>query len=118
SVETIEQNKDKGMGVTVYLGAEGHIRRGNASTSDFSPQALRDTVEAAYNIARFTAEDDCAGLPDEDMLERQPRDLQLCHPWLISTEEAVELARRGEAAALNVDKRITNSEGAGVYAQQ
>lgn len=118
SVETIEQNKDKGMGVTVYLGDEGHIRRGNASTSDFSSQALRDTVDAAYNIARFTAEDDCAGLPDEDMLERNPQDLQLCYPWLISTEEAVELARRGEAAAFGVDKRITNSEGASVYAQQ
>ena len=117
-VETIEQNKDKGMGVTVYLGEERHVRRGNASTSDFSQKALKDTVEAAYNIARFTAEDDCAGLPDEDMLERNPRDLQLCYPWLLSSEEAIELAKRGEAAAFEVDKRITNSEGASVYAQQ
>ena len=117
-VETIEQNKDKGMGVTVYLGEERHIRRGNASTSDFSQKALKDTVEAAYNIARFTAEDDCAGLPDDDLLERNPRELKLCYPWLISTEEAVELAKRAEAAAFAVDKRITNSEGAGVYAQQ
>lgn len=118
NVETIEQNKDKGMGVTVYLGQDGHIRRGNASTSDFSQQALRDTVDAAYNIARFTAEDDCAGLPDADTLEMHPLDLQLCFPWLISAEEAVEIAKRGEAAAFAVDKRITNSEGAGVYAQQ
>lgn len=118
NVETIEQNKDKGMGVTVYLGNDRSIRRGNASTSDFSQQALKDTVEAAYNIARFTAEDDCAGLPDADMLERHPLDLQLCYPWLLSAEEAVELAKRGEAAAFSVDKRITNSEGAGVYAQQ
>lgn len=118
NVETIEQNKDKGMGVTVYLGQDRHIRRGNASTSDFSQQALRDTVDAAYNIARFTAEDDCAGLPDADTLEMQPLDLQLCFPWLISAEEAVEIAKRGEAAAFAVDKRITNSEGAGVYAQQ
>lgn len=117
-VETIEQNKDKGMGVTVYLGDERHVRRGNASTSDFSQKALKDTVEAAYNIARFTAEDDCAGLPDEELLERNPQDLKLCYPWLISSEEAVELAQRGEAAAFAVDKRITNSEGASVYAQQ
>jgi PmbA protein len=117
-IETIEQNKDKGMGVTVYIGRDRHIRRGNASTSDFSQKALKDTVEAAYNIAMFTAEDDCAGLPDEDMLERNPLDLKLCYPWLISTEEAVELAKRGEAAAFAVDKRITNSEGASVYAQQ
>jgi PmbA protein len=117
-VETIEQNKDKGMGVTVYMGEGRAVRRGNASTSDFSQQALRDTVEAAYNIARFTAEDDCAGLPDEDMLEMNPRDLQLCYPWQISSEEAVELAKRCEDAAFATDKRITNSEGSSVYAQQ
>jgi len=113
-IETIEQNKDKGMGVTVYIGQ----KRGNASTSDFSPAALRATVEAAYNIARFTAEDDCAGLADADMLEMNPRDLKLCHPWLVTTEEAVILAQRAEAAAFAVDKRITNSEGASVHAQQ
>jgi PmbA protein len=118
NIETIEQNKDKGMGVTVYLGQDRATRRGNASTSDFSERALRDTVEAAYNIARFTAEDDCAGLPDADMLEMDPVDLQLCYPWLVTTEEAVELAKRGEAAAFAVDKRVTNSEGASVYAQQ
>lgn len=113
-IETIEQNKDKGMGVTVYIGQ----KRGNASTSDFSPAALRATVEAAYNIARFTAEDECAGLADADMLELSPRDLRLCYPWLISTEEAVQLAQRAEAAAFEVDARITNSEGASVYVQQ
>lgn len=117
-IETIEQNKDKGMGVTVYLGEERHTRRGNASTSDFSQQALKDTVEAAYNIARFTAEDDCAGLPDPETLEMSPNDLDLFYPWNISTEQAVELAKRGEAAAFAVDRRITNSEGASVYAQQ
>lgn len=117
-IETIEQNKDKGMGVTVYLGKDKHVRRGNASTSDFSEKSLRDTVEAAYNIARFTAEDDCAGLPEADTLELNPRDLRLCYPWLVSTEEAVELAKRCEAAAFAIDKRITNSEGASVYAQQ
>jgi len=113
-IETIEQNKDKGMGVTVYIGQ----KRGNASTSDFSPASLRATVDAAYNIARFTAEDDCAGLADADMLEMNPRDLRLCYPWLISTEEAVALAQRAEAAAFDVDPRVTNSEGASVHVQQ
>ncbi|MCM0044360.1 MAG: metalloprotease PmbA [Burkholderiaceae bacterium] len=117
-VETIEQNKDKGIGVTVYLGQGRAIRRGNASTSDFSLQSLKDTVDAAYNIARFTAEDDCAGLPDEDLLERAPRDLDLFHPWTLSAEQAVEIAKRCEAAAFAVDKRITNSEGANTYVQQ
>lgn len=117
-VETIEQNKDKGIGVTVFLGSGRAIRRGNASTSDFSSQSLRDTVDAAYNIARFTAEDDCAGLPEPEMLERAPRDLDLFHPWLLSAEEAVEIARRCEGAAFAVDSRIANSEGANVYAQQ
>lgn len=117
-IETIEQNKDKGIGVTVYLGRDRAIRRGNASTSDFSAQSLRDTVEAAYNIARFTAEDDCAGLPEAELLEQQPRDLQLFHPWALTAEQAVTLAQRAEAAAFAVDKRITNSEGANAYAQQ
>jgi PmbA protein len=118
AVETIEQNKDKGIGVTVHLGEARHIRRGNASTSDFSRQSLKDAVEAAYNIARFTAEDDCAGLPDKDTLEMEPRDLQLFYPWVVASEEAVEIARQTEAAAFAVDKRLTNSEGASVHAQQ
>jgi PmbA protein len=117
-IETIEQNKDKGIGVTVYLGHDRAIRRGNASTSDFSVRSLKDTVEAAYNIARFTAEDDCAGLPEAEFLEMQPRDLQLFHPWVLTAEQAVALAQRAEAAAFAVDKRITNSEGANTYAQQ
>ncbi|WP_137174769.1 metalloprotease PmbA [Massilia sp. HP4] len=114
NIETIEQNKDKGLGVTVYVGQ----RRGNASTSDFSTTSLKATVEAAANIARFTAEDDCAGLPDADLLETNPRDLRLFYPWQIDTEQAVELAKRCENAAFEVDKRITNSEGASVYVQQ
>lgn len=117
-VETIEQNKDKGIGVTVFLGEGKAIRRGNASTSDFSSKALKDTVEAAYNIARFTAEDDCAGLPEPELLETDPRDLSLFHPWQLSASEAVDLAIRAEAAAFAVDKRITNSEGANTFAQQ
>ncbi|EJM95421.1 metalloprotease PmbA [Herbaspirillum sp. YR522] len=116
-IETIEQNKDKGIGVTVFLGEGRQVRRGNASTSDFSQQALRETVEAAYNIARFTAIDDCAGLPDADMLEMKPRDLKLFSAWDISTEQAVAIAQRCEQAALDTDARITNSEGASVYAQ-
>ncbi|MRV73325.1 metalloprotease PmbA [Duganella sp. FT92W] len=113
-IETIEQNKDKGLGVTVFIGQ----KRGNASTSDFSPASLRATVEAACNIARFTADDDCAGLADDDMLEKNPQDLQLFYPWDISTEEAVVLAQRAESAAFAVDPRVTNSEGAGVHVQQ
>ncbi|MGZ3182725.1 MAG: metalloprotease PmbA [Telluria sp.] len=113
-IETIEQNKDKGLGVTVYIGQ----KRGNASTSDFSPESLRATVEAAYNIARFTAEDPCAGLADADMLEKNPRDLKLFYPWTISAEEAVAYAKRAEDAAFGTDKMITNSEGASVYVQQ
>lgn len=113
-IETIEQNKDKGIGVTVFIGHS----RGNASTSDFSVDSLQATVEAAYNIARFTAPDDCAGLPDVDMLEMDPKELKLFYPWKLDAEEAIALAKRGEAAAFEVDSRITNSEGAGVSAHQ
>ena len=116
-VENVERNRDKSMGVTVYIGQ----RRGNASTSDFSRAALEQTVRAAHDIARFTAEDPVAGLPDAQDLalgEAALRDLDLFHPWDIDAEGAVAIAKRCEAAALGVDKRITNSEGAGVSAQQ
>ncbi len=114
AVETIEYNRDKGIGVTVYLGQ----RRGHASTSDFSAAALRATVEAALSIARFTAEDAAAGLPDADLLAKGPMDLDLYYPWHLPVEEAVELARRCEQAAFAVSPLVTNSEGASVSAQQ
>lgn len=110
-VETIERTRDKGLGVTVYIGQ----RRGNASTSDFARPALQQAVEAAYNIARFTAEDSAAGLPDADTQQRAPRDLDLFHPWSIDTHQAIKLAQRGEAAAFAVSPQIVNSEGANVY---
>ena len=113
-VETIEYNRDKGIGVTVYLGQQ----RGHASTSDFSPKALRDTVDAALSIAGFTAADDCAGLADADMLAREIPDLQLWHPWALPVERAIELARACESAGFAVDKRISNSEGASVSTQE
>ncbi len=112
-IETIERNQDKAVGITIYIGQ----RRGNATSSDFSESALRATVEAAYNIASFTEEDESAGLPDEDMIERHPFDLQLYYPWQIATDEAVSIAKRCEAAAFDVDKKITNSEGATVNIQ-
>ena len=116
--DTIEHNRDRSVGVTVYLGDRPKVRRGHASTSDFSRAALEQTVDAAAAIARHTAEDDCAGLPDAELLARAQPDLDLFHPWDISTEEAVELARRCEAAAFAVSKKIRNSEGATVSAQQ
>lgn len=109
-VETIEYTRDKGLGVTVYMGTQ----RGHASTSDLSPQAVRDTVDKALTIAKFTAADDCAGLADEDLLARAFPDLQLHHPWALSVEQAIEMAQACEAAAFAVDPRITNSEGAAV----
>ncbi len=109
-VETIEYNRDKGLSVTIYLGQ----KRGNASTSDFSPQAVRDTVDAALSIARYTAEDDCSGLPDADMLARDYPDMDLYHPWDLPVDAAIALAQQCEQAALDADKRISNSEGATV----
>ena len=110
-VETIEHTRDKALAVTVYLGK----RRGHASTSDFSAAAVREAVDAAHDIARFTAEDQAAGLPDLDTLERHPKDLDLFHPWDLSTDTAIELARRCEQAAFDTSRQIVNSEGANVY---
>ena len=113
-VETIEYNRDKGIGVTVYVGQN----RGHASSSDFSPQAVRDTVDAALSIARFTAPDDCAGLADADLLARDIPELDLWHPWDLPVERAIELAKAAEDAGFAVDGAISNSEGATVSTQE
>lgn len=108
--ENIEYNRDKGMSVTVYFGQQ----KGHASTSDLSPQALKDTVAAACNIAKYTAKDEFCGLAGANLMAKDIPDLDLHHPWDISVEEAIAIAKECEAAALNVDTRITNSEGASV----
>jgi len=116
-VDTIEHNRDKSIGVTVYLGERPAARRGHASTSDFSAPALAQTAEAALAIARHTAADECAGLPEPELLARETPDLDLYHPWEIGTEEAIGIARRCEAAGFALSPRIRNSEGASVSAQ-
>ncbi len=110
AVETIEYNRDKGLSVTVYIGQQ----RGNASTSDFSQQAIRDTVAAALSIARYTSEDDCAGLAEAELLATESMELDLYHPWTLSVEQAIERARSCEQAAYAADPRISNSEGASI----
>jgi PmbA protein len=116
-VETIEHNRDKAVGITVYLGERPGARRGHASTSDFSRAALRQTVEAAIAIARQTAVDDCAGPPEPAELAAGAPDLDLFHPWNLGTEEAIRIARRTERAAFALSRKIRNSEGASVSAQ-
>lgn len=113
-VETLEYQRDRGMGITVYRGK----RKGTASTADLRPQAIRETVAKAFSIAGFTAEDECAGLPDPEDLAREIPDLQLSHPWGIEPDAARDLAVACEAAALNADKRIGNSEGATLSSHQ
>jgi PmbA protein len=109
-VETVAYNRDKGIGITVYLGQ----RRGHASTADFSAEAVRAAVGKALAIARFTAEDPHAGLADPDRLARTFPDLDLYDPWELAVEDAVTLGCEAEAAAFAVDPRITNTEGATV----
>lgn len=107
-VETVEYTRDKGMGVTVYFGQ----RSGSASTTDLAPVAVRETVRAACSIARYTAEDDCAGLADPARLAKVIPNLDLYHPWNPSMDEAIDLARACESTARRIDRRIANSEGA------
>ncbi|MGH8631124.1 MAG: metalloprotease PmbA [Burkholderiales bacterium] len=114
SVETIEYNRDKGLAVTVYVGQQ----RGHASTSDLTTGAIESAVDAAVSIAKLTAADDYAGLADPQLLATQFPDLDLFHPWTLEVEEAIELARQCERAALDADRRVSNSEGATVSAQQ
>jgi len=109
-VDTLEHNRDKGLGITVYLGQ----CKGSASTSDFSPKAIRETVKAACDIARYTEADPAAGLAEADRMANEIPDLELYHPWDISAESAIDLATQCEAAGREGDQRISNSEGASV----
>jgi PmbA protein len=109
-VETLEFNRDRGLGVTVYFGQ----RKGSASTSDWGRAAIKETVRAACSIARYTAEDDCAGLADAALMAHDIPDLDLCHPWSLDAEGAIAIACACEDQARSLDKRITNSEGASV----
>ena len=113
-VDTVEYQRDRGLGITVYFGK----RKGSASTADLALGAVRAMVEKACSIARYTAEDDCAGLPDADALARNIPDLDLDHPWALAPDAAIELARACEAAGLAVDARLKNSEGASVTSQR
>ena len=110
SVETIEHQQDNGLGISVYFGRH----KGSASTSNLDPEAIRKTVEAACNIAKYTSEDPCTGLADADLMAHQFIDLDLYHPWEISPEAVIEMALECENAALEFDKKIVNSEGASV----
>jgi PmbA protein len=113
-VETLEHQRDRSMGITVYFGQ----RKGSASTADFSLDAVRATVAKACSIARFTAEDAASGLADAVLMTRAPLDLDLSHPWNVSADQAIEIAKACEAAALKFDPRINNSEGASLGTHQ
>ena len=107
-VETIEHHLSQGLGLTVYMGQ----RKGSASTSDLSDHAITETVHAAVEIARHAAEDPNAGLPDPALLAKDPKDLDLYHPWSLTPEEAIQFALEAESAARSMSPEITNSEGA------
>ena len=109
-VETVEHTMDNSLGVTVYY----ENRKGSASSTDFSASAVRETVDAACRIARHTAQDEFSGLADPERMAVDPPDLDLFHPWPISTDEAIEIALETETAARDHDARITNSDGASV----
>jgi PmbA protein len=113
-VETLEHQRDRSMGITVYFGQ----RKGSASTADFSLDAVRATVAKACSIARFTAEDAASGLAEAALMARAPVNLDLAHPWNITADRAIEVAKSCEAAALQFDARINNSEGASLATHQ
>lgn len=113
-VETIEHNRNKSLGINVYFGR----KKGSASTSDFSSQAIKSTFEAACHIARFTTEDPFNGLAESQFLEKSPSDLDLCHPWSIDPQNAIALGKECEANALAIDNRLTFSEGVSLSTQE
>ncbi|CAH9065088.1 Metalloprotease PmbA [Pseudoalteromonas holothuriae] len=113
-VDTIEFNQDGGLGISVYVGNH----KGNASTADLSPAAIKTVVEKAIDIAKFTSDDPCNGVADKNLLEMSPPDLDLFHPWEVTPEQGIEFCLEAEKAALNADKRIVNSDGASFASHQ
>ena len=107
-IENVEFNNDGALGISVYVGQQ----KGNASTSDLTPEAIKNTVEAALAIAKYTSPDDCAGLADKELIAFDAPDLDLYHAAEIDVDKAVQLALDTEKAALEHDERIVNSEGA------
>ena len=107
-VETVEFTNDGGLGITVYHGK----KKGSASTADLSPKALKLTVEKAIEIAKHTGDDDCSGLAEKELMAFEFPDLDLFHPVELDTELAIQQVIATETSALNVDPRITNSDGA------
>ena len=113
-LETLEHNVDKGLSVTVYVGG----RKGNASSGDFSPDAVNAAVDKALTIAKYTSPDPFAGLADASLMAKDIPDLDLYHPWAIDANAAIAIAKRCEDAGFAVDERIDNSEGASVSASE
>lgn len=109
-VETVAFSEDKGVGLTVYI---GH-RKGGASSTDTSPEALKMLVSAAVDIAKVSAEDTCFGLADKELMTHNHADLDLFHPWDINPQQAIDIALKCESKALSLDKRIVNSDGVSV----
>lgn len=109
AVETVESNRDRGIGVTVYFGK----RKGSASTADLREESLDATVEQACAIARYTEDDEASGLAEPELMAREFPELDLWHPWALDADRAVDLALACEAAG-RADPRVANSDGASV----
>ena len=107
-IENVEFTNDGALGISVYMGQQ----KGNASTSDLSEGAIRNAVEAALAIAKYTSPDDCTGLADKDLMAFDAPDLELYHAADVDVDKATELALQAEKAALEADERIINSNGA------
>lgn len=107
-IENVEFTNDGALGISVYMGQQ----KGNASTSDLSEGAIRNAVEAALAIAKYTSPDECTGLADKDLMAFEAPDLELYHAADVDVDKATELALQAEKAALEADERIINSNGA------
>lgn len=111
-VDTIEHDQDKGLAINVYFGK----RLGSTSTNDLAQKSIKLAVEKACDIARYTEDDPYSGLADAKLMAYDYPDLDLCHPWDITIEQAIDLAKQCEAIGMAYDKRITNSEGVSIDA--
>jgi PmbA protein len=107
-LESVTLNNDKSLSITVYFGK----KRGIATTSDFSKEAIESCLAAACDIAKFTGEDKAFGLASSKLYPKKDIELDLYHPFEDSQDAMIAKVLVVEKTALSFDKRISNSEGA------
>ena len=113
-IETLEHNQDQSLSLTIYKNKQ----KASVHGSDLSKDGINNLVSKVCSLVNFTQADPCGGLIESKYLAKDFPDLDCYHPWAVSVEESVKLAKETEQAALDYDSKIKNSEGGALSSYQ